>query len=235
MQQLGEDGSETKRLAGITELCVDAKLSWMLEYVPNVRELVVWSWPSDVDREGGLNEEETTDGWRTFLARLNAQAPNVEEVEVGGLSVYDANELFPLTNLFQKSLSNYTPFSTLTTLRILHRKEEHGALPLPHPAIPSALDESITSIWDDTDQEQNVSGQAGAVKRIVYFDLQDECASCYVPSVDEYEDEEQEEEEGGEENRDEENDEGGEGGGGWWDDDAPAVVLSCVKARWGSS
>ncbi|KAG8700611.1 hypothetical protein FRC09_005850 [Ceratobasidium sp. 395] len=215
MQERGDDEAET-RLDRITELCVDAKLSWMLEYVPNVRELVVWSWPSDVDREGGLTAEETVDGWRTFLARLNAQAPNVEQVEVGGLSVYDANELFP-------SLSNYTPFSSLTTLRILHRKEEHGALLLPSPYIPSALDESITDIWDETGQEQSISGRAGAVKRIVYFDLQDECASCYVPGVEAYLEDQKEGKEG----------ECG-GDGAWWEDDAPAVVLSCVKAKWES-
>ncbi|KAG9080496.1 exosome catalytic subunit dis3, partial [Ceratobasidium sp. 370] len=159
-------------LGQITELCVDAHLTWILPHVPNVRELVVWSWPSDVDRDGGLTTDETAAGWKTLLARLNAQAPNVREVEVGGLSVYDVNQLL-------LSLSNY--LSTLTILRILHRKEEYGALALPSPFIPASMAESITQIWRDTDQEQYISGRAGAVKRIVYFDLQDECASCYAP------------------------------------------------------
>ncbi|KAG8681515.1 hypothetical protein FRC08_015580 [Ceratobasidium sp. 394] len=198
MQQTGT------RLDKITQLCVDAHLIWMLPHVPNVRELVVWSWPSDVDRDGGLDIDETADGWRTLLARLNAQAPNVQEVEVGGLSVYDVNQLF-------SSLSNY--LSTLTTLRILHRKEEHGALPLPSPFIPPSLAESITQIWDDTDQEQGISGRPGAVKRIIYFDLQDECASCYVPTHRNSED-------GCGECMEE------------WEDQAPAIVLSCVKARY---
>ncbi|KAG8744794.1 hypothetical protein FRC10_009442 [Ceratobasidium sp. 414] len=149
----------------ITQLCVDAHLTWILPHVPNVCELVVWSWPSGIDRDGGLTPDETADGWRTLLARLNAQAPSVREIEVGGLSVYDVNELF-------SSLSNY--LFTLTILRILHRKEEHGALALPSPFIPADLAEPITQIWEDTDQEQGVSGRAGGVQRIVYFDLQDE-------------------------------------------------------------
>jgi hypothetical protein len=49
-------------------LCVDARLTWILEHFPGVRELVVWSWPGEVDRQGGLSADETMDGWRRFLA-----------------------------------------------------------------------------------------------------------------------------------------------------------------------
>ncbi|KAG8754025.1 hypothetical protein FRC12_011335, partial [Ceratobasidium sp. 428] len=51
----------------------------------------------------------------------------------------------------------------------------------------------------------------------------DECASCYVPGVEAYLDDQKEGKEG----------ECG-GDGAWWEDDAPAVVLSCVKAKWES-
>lgn len=102
----------------ISELCIDAGSVWMLGLFPGVKELVVWSWPGELVRQGGLTESETTDGWRSFLfgtfksyisflgclgqvclsaAGLNTQAPGVREVEVGGLSVYDVNVIFPVS------------------------------------------------------------------------------------------------------------------------------------------
>ncbi|KAF8596596.1 hypothetical protein BDV93DRAFT_527953 [Ceratobasidium sp. AG-I] len=168
----------------IRELCVDVRSTWMLELFPCVRELIVWSWPSEVVKQGGLTERETTDGWRSLLFGLNTQAPCVTEVEVGGLSVYDVNEIFP-------SLANY--LGKVATLRFLHRKEAHGSIPLSHPSalavIPSDLAESIRMLWEDTRDDEEYEGQKicgcpGGVQRIVYFDLQEEYGSCYVPSKD---------------------------------------------------
>ncbi|QRV99353.1 hypothetical protein RhiJN_27372 [Ceratobasidium sp. AG-Ba] len=176
------DGSRLMR--GVTELCVDARLIWLVEFVPDVRELVLWGWPSDVDRDGGLTAEETRDGWRTFLARLNAHAPNVHEVEVGGLSIYDVNELFA--------------------------EEEHGAVALPNPYIPQRIAQDVDQIWEDTEQGEVISGLSGSVRRIIYFDLQEECGSVYIPDT-----------RGG----------NGEKEEGLWVDAGPAVVLSCLKTR----
>lgn len=166
----------------LRELCIDACSVWMLPYFTGIRELVVWGWPSEVDRQGGLNRSETADGWRTFLFGVNTQAPRVKEVEVGGLSIYDVNELFP-------SLANH--ISDVTSLRILHRKEEHGAVALDNPlvaqCIPPDIIQATRALWEDYRDDQAYEGQPirgypGSVKRILYFDLQEECGSCYVPS-----------------------------------------------------
>lgn len=83
--------------------------------------------------------------------------------------------------------------SEVTTLRFLHRKEEHGSILLSHSSaqasIPSGLAESIRMLWEDSrdDEEyegQKICGRPGSVRRILYFDLQEECGSCYVPSND---------------------------------------------------
>ncbi|KAH7333743.1 hypothetical protein B0J17DRAFT_136368 [Rhizoctonia solani] len=76
----------------VKTLCVDAHSAWLVPRFPNLRELVVWSWPKPVSCE---EEEDRAGGWKVFLAGLNAQAPNVQELEIGGLSIWDVNELFP--------------------------------------------------------------------------------------------------------------------------------------------
>ena len=101
-------------------------------------------------------------------------------------------------------MANY--LNKVATLRILHRKEAHGSIPLNGPSalavIPSNMAESTRMLWEDIrdDEEyegQKICGRPGGVQRIVYFDLQEECGSCYVPSKD-----------------------------GPWVDECPAMVLS---------
>ncbi|KAG8690407.1 hypothetical protein FRC11_011763 [Ceratobasidium sp. 423] len=175
----------------VQTLCLDAHSAWLVPHFPNVRELVVWSWP----KPGTCEEDDRADGWKLFLASINAQAPKVNELEIGGLSIWDVNEMFP-------SLANL--LGNVEALRVLHRSEPYGAVPVPSgplppimPAVPlsptiraaslpPAVNSSTRVLWEDSQtspeyEGQYICGHPGTVKRIIYFGLQDECGSCYIP------------------------------------------------------
>jgi hypothetical protein len=106
-------------------------------------------------------------------------------------------------------LANY--LAEVTSLRILHRKEEYGAVPLDNPmtarCFPPNIINATRALWEDTQDDEEYEGQLirgcpGTVKRIVYFDLQEECGSCYAPTGD-----------------------------GPWIDVGPALVLSAKDVR----
>ncbi|KAF8760743.1 hypothetical protein RHS01_00137 [Rhizoctonia solani] len=120
------------RLPTFRTLCVDAHSAWMVPLFPGATELVVWCWP----KPGTCEDEERTDGWKMVFGSLGAQAPRVAELEIGGLSIWDVNEMFP-------SLANL--LGNIQVLRILHRSEPYGSIPIPSSHFPHAHRRSALS------------------------------------------------------------------------------------------
>ncbi|CAE6360997.1 unnamed protein product [Rhizoctonia solani] len=182
--------SNRSPIGNVATLSIDTYSAWMVPWFPGAKVLVVWSRPNP----GICEDDDRTSGWKMFLGSLSAQAPRVVELEIGGLSIWDVNEMFPaLANLL----------GNIEVLRILHRSEPYGSIPGPSSfprilpltplspttrtaRLPSAIQSSIQFLWEDSQlypeyEGQYISGYPGAVKHIVYFGLQDECGSCYVP------------------------------------------------------
>ncbi|KAJ1300584.1 hypothetical protein OPQ81_002238 [Rhizoctonia solani] len=183
--------SDRSPVSSVQTLCIDTHTAWLVSHFPSVRELVVWSWP----KPGICEEDDRADGWKMLLAGLSAQAPRIKELEVGGLSIWDVNQMFP-------ALANC--LGNVEVLRVLHRSEPYGAIPGPSvllpPTIPvvpvsptirtaplpPTIQSSAQFLWEDSQADpeyegQYISGCPGTVEKIIYFGLQDECGSCYVP------------------------------------------------------
>ncbi|CUA70572.1 hypothetical protein RSOLAG22IIIB_08987 [Rhizoctonia solani] len=174
----------------VRTLCVDSDAAWLVPLFPHVRELVVWTWPRPGCCDDEEEEEDWASGWSVVLGSLSAQAPNVSELEIGGLSIWDVNEVFPA---FANALGQ------VRVLRVLHRSEPYGSVPLDHapssplrsPSVRTArlgprIQSSTRTLWQDAlvdpeYQGRYIRGPTRALERIVYFGWQDECGSCYVP------------------------------------------------------
>ncbi|KDN36457.1 hypothetical protein RSAG8_10849, partial [Rhizoctonia solani AG-8 WAC10335] len=170
------------KCVSVRTLCVDADSAWLVPHFVNLRELVVWCWPKP-----GVCEDDRVDGWKTLLGSIHAQAPNVSELEIGGLSIWDVNQVFP-------ALAN--GLGNVRVLRVLHRSEPYGAMALSTPwnrVLPSTIRSSARQLWEDSQTDPDYEGRfiqgcPGGVKKLVYFGLQDECGSCYVPACGRWKD-----------------------------------------------